>query len=108
MVVAQVKVSRVSDRTETDISPRIPTTTVRDSLFSSTIMSPWTLSDVLGYISICCWLGAQFPSVKSSDCFAFHDVYFSQTNDALTPHRQPGRRKCAQEISRGPLSPVFG
>ena len=26
-------------------------------------MSSWTLSDVLGYISICCWLGAQFPSV---------------------------------------------
>jgi hypothetical protein len=31
-------------------------------------MSSWTLSDVLGYISICCWLGAQFPSVKSSEC----------------------------------------
>ena len=27
-------------------------------------MGSWTLSDVLGYVSICCWLGAQFPSVK--------------------------------------------
>ncbi|KAF9646402.1 hypothetical protein BDM02DRAFT_3156563 [Thelephora ganbajun] len=26
-------------------------------------MSSWTLSDVLGYISICCWLGAQFPQL---------------------------------------------
>lgn len=26
-------------------------------------MTSWTLSDVLGYISICCWLGAQFPQV---------------------------------------------
>jgi len=82
VVSAQAKVS-ASDRdargtcvgerrqTETDVSLRTPTATVQDSSLSSTIMSPWTLSDALGYISICCWLGAQFPSVKTSDCVVF-------------------------------------
>jgi len=51
--------------TETDASPRTPDATPPGSSFSST-MSSWTLSDALGYISICCWLGAQFPSVTHS------------------------------------------
>ena len=71
-------------------------------------MSTWTLSDVLGYISICCWLGAQFPSVKSFDCVKLHGVCLTLTDDTSRLRRQSGHRKCAQKVSRGPFSPIFG
>jgi len=79
VVVTQVEVS-IGDReartrtgtktpTEMDASHSLRTlnATAPGPPFSST-MSSWTLSDVLGYISICCWLGAQFPSVTHPTC----------------------------------------
>jgi len=69
--------------TEMDTSLRTPNATTPGSSFSST-MSSWTLSDVLGYISICCWLGAQFPSVTHPTCISAlrstpaDDIFHSQ------------------------------
>ena len=37
-----------------------------------------------------------------------HDVCVTTIDDTFHLHRQPGHRKCAQKISRGSFSPVFG
>lgn len=59
----RVWATEVTPMSEMDSSLRIPIATTPGPPFTST-MDSWTLSDVLGYISICCWLGAQFPSVN--------------------------------------------
>ena len=61
-------------------------------------MGSWTLSDVLGYISICCWLGAQFPSVNASNR---HDLDLTPADDIYIDSQviENVRRKSVEGLS---------